>query len=140
MRSWSGRASPRPSGTDICYFDGFRADRLYELVYTAKNPLVMGLGYAAVRDVGSFLRFEDRDSTGTPNPLAQPGGGSPSPTTAVMRRMYATGAAQTGAFLRDFIYLPEKVHRNEPEWLPPIYMDERELYNKKNSLSQKPKT
>lgn len=101
----TGRASLRPSSTDICYFDGFRADRLYELVYTAKNPLVMGLGYAAVRDVGSFLRFEDRDSTGTPNPLAQPGGGSPSPTTAVMRRMYATGASQTGAFLRDFIYL-----------------------------------
>jgi len=37
--------------------------------------------------------------------------------------------------LRDFIYLPEKVHKNEPEWLPPIYMDERELYNKKKNKS-----
>ena len=37
--------------------------------------------------------------------------------------------------LRDFIYLPEKVHRNEPEWLPPIYMDEWELYNKKKNKS-----
>jgi len=37
--------------------------------------------------------------------------------------------------LRDFIYLPEKVHRNEPEWLPPIYMDERVLYNKKKNKS-----
>lgn len=36
---------------------------------------------------------------------------------------------------RDFIYLPEKVHKNEPEWLPPIYMDERELYNKKKNKS-----
>jgi len=37
----------------------------------------------------------------------------------------------------DFIYLPEKVHKNEPDWLPPIYMDERELYNKKKNKSYK---
>ena len=37
--------------------------------------------------------------------------------------------------LRDFIYLPEKVHKNEPEWLPPIYMDEWELYDKKKNKS-----
>ena len=36
-----------------------------------------------------------------------------------------------------FIYLPEKVHRSEPDWLPPIYMDERELYNKKKNKSYK---
>jgi len=39
--------------------------------------------------------------------------------------------------LRHFIYLPEKVHRNEPDWLPPIYMDEWELYNKKKNKSYK---
>ncbi len=38
---------------------------------------------------------------------------------------------------RDFIYLPEKVHRNEPNWLPPIYMDEWELYDKKKNKSYK---
>jgi hypothetical protein len=38
---------------------------------------------------------------------------------------------------RDFIYLPEKVHRNEPDWLPPIYMDEWELYDKKKNKSYK---
>jgi hypothetical protein len=36
---------------------------------------------------------------------------------------------------RDFIYLPEKVHKNEPNWLPPIYMDEWELYDKKKNKS-----
>jgi hypothetical protein len=36
---------------------------------------------------------------------------------------------------REFIFLPEKVHKNEPEWLPPIYMDEWELYNKKKNKS-----
>jgi hypothetical protein len=39
--------------------------------------------------------------------------------------------------LRDFIYLPEQIHKNEPEWLPPIYMDEWELYNKEKNKSYK---
>jgi len=39
--------------------------------------------------------------------------------------------------LRDFIYLPDKVHKHEPDWLPPIYMDEWELYNKKKNKSFK---
>lgn len=37
--------------------------------------------------------------------------------------------------LRDFIFLPEKVHKDEPNWLPPIYMDEWELYDKKKNKS-----
>lgn len=37
--------------------------------------------------------------------------------------------------LRDFIYLPEQVHRGEPEWLPPIYMDEWGLYDKNKNKS-----
>jgi ribosomal protein S18 acetylase RimI-like enzyme len=37
--------------------------------------------------------------------------------------------------LREFIYLPEKVHKHEPDWLPPIYMDEWELYDKKKNKS-----
>ncbi len=39
--------------------------------------------------------------------------------------------------LRDFIFLPEKVHKNEPDWLPPIYMDERLLFNRKKNKSYK---
>lgn len=38
---------------------------------------------------------------------------------------------------RTFIYLPEKVHKNEPEWLHPIYMDEKLLFNKKKNKSYK---
>lgn len=37
--------------------------------------------------------------------------------------------------LRDFIYLPEKIHRDEPEWLPPIYMDEWQLFDRKKNKS-----
>jgi hypothetical protein len=38
---------------------------------------------------------------------------------------------------KEFIYLPSKVHKNDPHWLPPIYMDEWELYNKKKNKSYK---
>lgn len=37
--------------------------------------------------------------------------------------------------LREFIYLPEKVHKDHKGWLPPIYMDEWELYDKKRNKS-----
>lgn len=37
--------------------------------------------------------------------------------------------------LRQFIYLPSKIHKGEPGWLPPIYMDEWELYDKKKNKS-----
>ena len=94
----TGRASLAPSTTDICYFDGFKNDKLYELLYPAKNPTVMGLGHAATRDVASFLRYETRDSVGNPNPLAP--AGQPN-----VRRAYATGASQTGGYLRDSMYL-----------------------------------
>jgi hypothetical protein len=36
---------------------------------------------------------------------------------------------------RKFIYLPSKVHKSNPNWLPPIYMDEWELFNKKKNKS-----
>ncbi|HTO99697.1 MAG TPA: alpha/beta hydrolase domain-containing protein, partial [Myxococcales bacterium] len=89
----SGAASLTPSTFDICYFDGFRNDKVYELIYPAKNPIVMGLGHATTRDVGSFLRYQAKDDAGNANPL---GSG--------IRRSYATGASQTGGYLRDFVY------------------------------------
>jgi hypothetical protein len=39
--------------------------------------------------------------------------------------------------LHEFIFLPEKVHKGEPNWLPPIYMDEKLLFNKKKNKSYK---
>ena len=95
-----GRDSLVVSGFDICYFDRFDSDKIYELIYAAKDPIVMGLGHAATRDVASFLRYETDTSR---NPLA-----------GRIRRVYATGASQTGGFLRDFIYLgfnEDEAHR-----------------------------
>ncbi len=92
-----GRESLTPSTFDICYFDGFRLDKLYELIYPAKNPIVMGLGFATTRDVASFLRYDLRDEAGNMNPLAAGG-------ASVIRLVYATGASQTGGYLRDLVY------------------------------------
>jgi hypothetical protein len=36
---------------------------------------------------------------------------------------------------RRFIYFPEKVHKNDPNWLPPLYIDEWELFDEKNNKS-----
>jgi hypothetical protein len=95
----TGDASLVPTSTDICLFDGFRADRIYELIYPAKNPKVMALGYAVTRDIASFLRFQTHDDVGNPNPLAL------GAAETGIRRAYASGTSSTGMYMRDFIYL-----------------------------------
>jgi len=61
---------------------------LYELYYRAKDPEVLGIGFAATRDLVDFLRHDQ--SPGNP---AGPGIG-----TAL-----AFGISQSGRYLRDFI-------------------------------------
>jgi hypothetical protein len=78
----------------ICLKDLFDTNHIYELIYTAKNPRVLGLGYAAIRDVLSFFRHEAADNAGTRNPLA-----------GQIRTILMTGSSQTGAALRAFIHL-----------------------------------
>ena len=104
----SGEASLAPSTTDLCLFDGFDPDKVYELIYPAKNPWVMGLGYAVTRDVASFLRYETADDAGTPNPLAADAGATG------IRRAYGLGISSTGMYLRDWLYLgfnEDEAHR-----------------------------
>lgn len=59
---------------------GFEAGRVYQLAYTAKNPRVVGLGLAAMRDAISFFRFERQDAWGVANPLLGQGGDLPKGT------------------------------------------------------------
>jgi hypothetical protein len=90
----TGRGSLEASDADLRYFEGFVNNKIYELIYQAKNPIVMGLGFAATRDLGSFLRYEANDGAGNPNPLG-----------AGTTRSYASGVSQTAAYLRDYTYL-----------------------------------
>ncbi len=73
---------------------GFDAGALYEVTYVARDPAVLGLGFAATRDVVAFLR---RD-TGAGNPLAASGRSS-------VHRAIGFGVSQSGRFLRDFLHL-----------------------------------
>jgi hypothetical protein len=107
-RCQNGAGSLVPTGADLCLFDGFKADRIYELTYRAKNPRVLGLGYAVTRDLASFLRYEARDDAGNPNPLAESG------TTVGIRRAYGNGISSTGMYMRDWLYLgfnEDEAHR-----------------------------
>ncbi len=94
----TGAITSTPSTTDICLPAGFQFDNVYQLVYTAKNPRVMGLGYAATRDVGSFLRHQMTDDFGNPNPLAH------DVASTGITHVYALGISSTGMYVRDFIY------------------------------------
>ncbi len=104
----TGQASLVPTTTDLCLFDGFQPERIYELIYTAKNPVVMGLAYAVTRDVGSFLRYQTQDDAGNANPLAQ------SASEVGIRRAYSSGTSSTGMYQREFLYLgfnEDEAHR-----------------------------
>ncbi len=83
-----------PDPMKVCLKNGFDTNHIFELVYTAKDPRVMGLGLAAIRDVGSFLRYAVRDDKGTANPLA-----------GQIKHTHFTGASQTGRLLRTYLHL-----------------------------------
>jgi hypothetical protein len=48
----------------------FGPTALYEFTYMARDPSVLGLGFAAIRDLATFLRTAKVDDRGVPNPLA----------------------------------------------------------------------
>ena len=89
-KPWPGT----PDSAHICLRNGFRADRRYELVYTAKDPLVLGVGLAATRDIVAFFHHAQNDDAGTPNPVA-----------AVIDHVISVGDSQSGNFIRTFIHL-----------------------------------
>lgn len=71
---WSFASCPNgppgtQSATDICFGSGFQPGFLYELIYIARDPKVLGVGLAAVRDATIFFRTAQADEAGTPNPL-----------------------------------------------------------------------
>ena len=79
--------------TKICLRQGVDSTQLYQLTYTARDPLVLALGMAAFRDVGSFFRYEARDAAGTANPIA-----------GTIRTVIATGQSQSGNSQKTFIH------------------------------------
>lgn len=77
-----------PSASNIHLRSGFQPGWIYELSYTARDPLIIELGYAAVRDLVSHLRYDD----GPANPLRG------------TEKAYGWGRSQSGRMLRDWLY------------------------------------
>jgi len=71
--------------THIYMKEGFQAGKIYELVYRARDPKVVGLGLAAIRDMISYAKYDPS----CPFPV---------------RYGVAIGISQTGRFLRHFVY------------------------------------
>jgi len=60
----------KPDPTQICLKKGFDPKLLYQVIFTAENPPLLGVGFAAFRDVAAFFKNETKDDFGTANPLA----------------------------------------------------------------------
>ena len=76
----------------VCVKGGFDPKLLYEVQYQAKDPLVLGIGLAAIRDVASFFRYAERDDAGTPNPVA-----------GAMKWAIGHGTSQSGNALKTYL-------------------------------------
>ncbi len=87
-----GPATPDPM--HLCMASGFEPGHLYELIYTARDPGVLGLGFAATRDLGTFLGHAENDGAGTANPVFRRD-----------TRMILEGTSQSGRMARTFLLL-----------------------------------
>jgi hypothetical protein len=85
-----------PAGT---YFAPFK---IYDLWYEATGSSVLGIGFAATRDLVSFLRYEHADRNGTLNPMIADREGS---DMREIEHALAFGVSQAGRFLRHFLEL-----------------------------------
>jgi hypothetical protein len=83
-----------PDPTKVCLKGGFDPGLLYQVVYTAKDPLVLGMGLAATRDIVSFFRYAEKDDAGNANPLGRR-----------IRYAVAFGTSQSGNFIKTFLNL-----------------------------------
>jgi hypothetical protein len=78
-----GKVTPDP--TFITLKGGFEPGKIYEVVYRAQNPTVVGLGLAAVRDLVSHFKYDRNE-------------------VATVKRALGFGISQSGRFLRHFLY------------------------------------
>ena len=84
----------KPDATQICLKNGFDPKRLYQVVFEAQDPYVLGIGFAAWRDVATFFKQARADDAGTPNPIA-----------SVVKHSIARGVSQSGNYLRGWLHL-----------------------------------
>src|SRR5882672_9354864 len=76
--------------TRVYFAAKFEPGKIYEVVYTAQDPPIVGLGPAAIRDVISMLKYKSADALSMP--------------AASITRALAFGVSQSGRFLRTYLY------------------------------------
>lgn len=74
-----------PSDRHVHLNGAFQPGKLYEYVYVVKDPVVAGLGFAAIRDFATYSK------------------NNPDAITPALR-VYGEGISQNGRFLRDLLY------------------------------------
>jgi hypothetical protein len=77
-------------GRSVRMASGFQPKKIYEVVYAAKDPPVVGLGPAAVRDTVARLKYGSASELGLP--------------AGAIKRALAFGISQSGRFLRTYLY------------------------------------
>jgi hypothetical protein len=87
---WANQTPLGPNDApEICLKNGYDPLKLYQVVFTARDPYVLGVGFAAFRDLASFFKYEFQG-----NPLA-----------GRVRWVIGRGSSQSGNFLRGFLHL-----------------------------------
>jgi hypothetical protein len=90
----------QPAGSDL--------GSIYTFIYTAKNPKVNGIGFAAVRDLVTFLNHDQKDQQGNPNPLSDlrsaPCEQRHCSRNSNFEVTIIEGVSQSGRFTRDFLW------------------------------------
>jgi hypothetical protein len=74
-----------PSDRHIHLNGGFHFGKIYEYIYVVADPVIAGLGFAAVRDFASYAKHA-------------------SDAITPVQRVYGEGISQNGRFLRNFLY------------------------------------
>ncbi|NBW16510.1 MAG: hypothetical protein EBR82_51865, partial [Caulobacteraceae bacterium] len=82
-----------PDPAKLCVKGGFDPALAWELTYTGRDPLVQGIGFAAVRDAIAFYR-SGASTDDRPNPVA-----------GAIKWTVGIGYSQSGNFLRSFVNL-----------------------------------
>lgn len=74
-----------PDPRHVTLDGGFEAGRIYEMVYRAEDPPVIGIGLAIIRDMMSYAKYGEDERLS-------------------VERGIGIGISQTGRFLRHFVY------------------------------------
>ena len=92
-RDGNGSISVVPSSTECYVKGGFKPGWIYELVYETEGSRIMGLGLVGIRDLISFLKYDEQDAGGEANPLY-----------GHVERAYTYGQSLSARVIRQFVY------------------------------------